>query len=83
MSRKALRTLFQLAVAICVCLCPVVLRADVTATILGNARDTTGAALAHAKITVTNVDTNLSRTTVTDTTGEYRFLFAAGGYLYG
>ena len=79
MSRKALRTLFQLAVAICVCLCPVVLRADVTATILGNARDTTGAALAHAKITVTNVDTNLSRTTVTDATGEYRFLSLPAG----
>ena len=59
--------------------CPVVLRADVTATILGNARDTTGAALAHAKITVTNVDTNLSRTTVTDATGEYRFLSLPAG----
>ena len=35
--------------------------------------------LAHAKITVTNVDTNLSRTTVTDTTGEYRFLSLPAG----
>jgi len=79
MSRKALHTFFQLTVAVCVCFCAVVLRADVTATILGNARDTTGAALSHAKITVTNVDTNLSRTTVTDNTGEYRFLSLPAG----
>ena len=50
------------------------LHADVTATILGNAQDNTGAALANAKITVTNVDTNQSRSTLTDATGEYRFL---------
>ena len=79
MSRKVHSTFFQLTVAICVCLLPVVLRADVTATILGNARDTTGAPLPHAKITVTNVDTNLSRTTVTDATGEYRFLSLPAG----
>ncbi|HJZ98949.1 MAG TPA: TonB-dependent receptor [Candidatus Solibacter sp.] len=50
------------------------MRADVTATLLGNARDSSGAVVANAKITVTNVDTNLSRTTLTDSTGEYRFL---------
>src|SRR5215467_11335680 len=50
------------------------LRADVTATILGNAQDNTGATLTNAKITVTNLDTNLSRSTLTDATGEYRFL---------
>src|SRR5215472_6104439 len=55
------------------------LRADVTATILGNAQDNTGAALTNAKITVTNIDTNLSRTTLTDPSGEYRFLSLPAG----
>src|SRR5579884_377848 len=50
------------------------LRADVTATILGNARDSSGAVLPGVKVTATNVDTNLSQTTTTDTAGEYRFL---------
>ena len=45
----------------------------------GQRPDTTGAALARAKITVTNVDTNFSRTTVTDATGEYRFLSLPAG----
>jgi hypothetical protein len=50
------------------------LHADVTATMLGNAQDVTGAGLARVKITVSNIETNLSRTTITDPTGEYRFL---------
>jgi len=79
MSRKAHYSFYQLTVAICLCLLPVVSRADVTATILGNASDTTGAPLPHAKITVTNVDTNFSRTTLTDSTGEYRFLSLPAG----
>ena len=79
MSRKVHYSFLQVAVAICLCLLPVVSRADVTATILGNASDTTGAPLPHAKITVTNVDTNFSRTTVTDATGEYRFLSLPAG----
>ncbi len=79
MSRNVHSSFFQLTVAICLCLLPVVLQADVTATILGNASDTTGAPLPHAKITVTNVDTNFSRTTLTDATGEYRFLSLPAG----
>jgi hypothetical protein len=53
---------------------PGALRADVTASILGIARDTSSAALPHVKVTVTNVETNLTRTTTTDVAGEYRFL---------
>jgi hypothetical protein len=49
-------------------------RADVTATILGNSRDSTGAVVPGVKVTATNVDTNLSQTTLTDAAGEYRFL---------
>ena len=79
MSRKVHSSFFHLTVAICLCLLPAVLEADVTATILGNASDTTGAPLPHAKITVTNVDTNFSRTTLTDATGEYRFLSLPAG----
>ena len=41
--------------------------------------DTTGAPCPTPKITVTNVDTNFSRTTLTDATGEYRFLSLAHG----
>src|SRR5215831_15864110 len=74
MSRKAQYIFLYLTVAICVCLWPVISWADITATILGNTTDTSGAPLARAKITVTNVDTNFSRTTLTDDTGEYRFL---------
>jgi len=50
------------------------MRADVTATILGNSRDSTGAVVPGVKVTATNVDTNLSQATVTDAAGEYRFL---------
>jgi len=50
------------------------LRADVTATILGNVRDSSSAALPRAKVTVTNIETNLTHSALTDTTGEYRFL---------
>src|SRR5215471_6316610 len=50
------------------------LRADVTASILGNARDSSSAALPQVMVTVTNVETNLTQSTVTDATGEYRFL---------
>src|SRR5690348_9331834 len=74
MSRRALRFYSLFALFTCA-----ILHADVTATILGNARDSSGAAVAHAKITVTNVETNLSRTAVTDVTGEYRFLSLPAG----
>ncbi|HEY1343079.1 MAG TPA: carboxypeptidase-like regulatory domain-containing protein, partial [Bryobacteraceae bacterium] len=69
MSLKRPFLYFLLALAVCT-----PLHADVTATILGNARDSTGAPLPNAKITVTNQETNLSRTTITDPSGEYRFL---------
>ena len=50
------------------------LYADVTATILGNVRDTSGAAIAGARVTVFNVNTNQTQSTVSDAQGEYRFL---------
>jgi hypothetical protein len=49
-----------------------VLRAQTqTATISGTATDPTGAALVSANIQATNIDTNVPRSTVTDTQGRY------------
>ena len=62
-----------LASALC-CLLQTSLRADVTATILGIARDSSGSVLPGVKVTVSNAETNFTRSTVTDTTGEFRFL---------
>src|SRR3970040_1024918 len=52
-----------------------------TGTILGTARDQTGAVLPGAAITVRNVETGISRTGVTGSRGEYRFpALAVGNY---
>jgi len=44
---------------------------QVTGTITGTVLDSSGGAIPEAKVTATNVGTNLSRTAVTDTTGQY------------
>jgi outer membrane receptor protein involved in Fe transport len=44
-----------------------------TATILGEAKDASGGVLPNATVTVTNVDTGLTRTVKTSDDGEYRF----------
>ncbi len=49
------------------------LRADVTGTILGNARDSSGAALVGVNVSATNTETNLHVQAVTDAAGEFRF----------
>ena len=72
MFAKPIRRLSSIALLIAAARCP--LRADVTATILGIARDSTSAALPRVKVTITNIDTNLTRSVLTDATGEYRFL---------
>lgn len=48
--------------------------ADVTGTILGTVRDSTGAVVSGATIVVTNVDTNAAHQTKTDTFGNYQIL---------
>ena len=63
-----------LLLTVCLWLAPAGLHADVTGMIFGNARDGSGAAVPNAKITVTEVRTNLVRSTLTDAAGEYRFL---------
>jgi Carboxypeptidase regulatory-like domain len=59
----------------------VLLRADVTGSIFGLVRDSSQAVVAGARITVTNVETNLTKETTSGSDGEYRFLaLPAGSY---
>src|SRR5713226_7179591 len=55
------------------------LLADVTGSILGVVRDKTQAVIAGARLTATNVETNLSRETTSATDGSYRFLALPAG----
>ncbi|HUJ23713.1 MAG TPA: TonB-dependent receptor [Bryobacteraceae bacterium] len=55
------------------------LRADVTGSILGVVHDPTQAVVGGAKITATNVETNLTRETVTAVDGSYRLLALPAG----
>src|SRR6202011_3391274 len=50
------------------------LRADITGSILRTVHDASGAAMPSASVAVTNVKTNQTLQTVTDASGEYRFL---------
>jgi Carboxypeptidase regulatory-like domain len=63
-------------------LLPNVLRAQLTtSTIYGRVTDANGGTIAGAQVTVTNTDTNLSRTTQTSVEGEYRIeLLPVGNY---
>jgi hypothetical protein len=54
--------------------CGTAARAQVTATIKGQITDPSGAAVSTANVTVTNTDTDVSRTTVSDATGNYLVL---------
>ena len=51
----------------------VVLRADITGTILGTVRDASGASMPNVTITVTNTETSLLQTARTDTSGRLSF----------
>jgi hypothetical protein len=51
----------------------------VTGTLVGTVSDPSGAPVLGAKVVVVNVATNLSRTTQTNTTGEYQFPFLPVG----
>src|SRR5688572_31890312 len=58
------------------------LRAQVaTGTILGNVTDSSGGAVPGATVTATNVDTQISRDTITDESGQYALrLLPLGNY---
>src|SRR3954471_5568999 len=52
-----------------------------TGSILGNVTDTSGAAVPGATVTATNVDTQFSRSTTTDESGQYALrLLPLGNY---
>src|ERR1700675_3604973 len=73
--RKPMRR--KLGVVIFFCLLVITssvgLRAQITSTTMyGQVVDATGAAVASAQVSVTNTDTNLSRTVQTNGEGEYR-----------
>jgi hypothetical protein len=55
------------------------LRADVTGSILGVVRDPSQAVVANVRIVATNIDTNLSRDTVSAADGSYRLLALPAG----
>jgi hypothetical protein len=66
-------TLIRFALLVClVFVSP--LRADVTATILGNATDKSAAAIPQVKVTATNIETGFQQSAITDSRGEYRLL---------
>jgi len=55
--------------------------ADVTATLAGTVKDATGAIVAKAKVTLTNTETNVSRSTTSGTDGSFLFtLVPVGNY---
>ena len=66
---KRLFSLAGIVFALGLCL-PAYAQLD-TATLVGTVRDTTGAVVPHATITVTNLDTQIVQTTHTDSQGNY------------
>lgn len=60
-----------LAVCLAVLLCPGELRAQAVSRINGTVTDQTGAEVPDAKVTVTNIDTNVSTSTTTTSAGTY------------
>ena len=74
------RAYFFLSVLVLVVLSTVNLLADVTGSIQGYVRDSSGAVLAGARVTVTEVSTNQKREAMTDSQGAYTFLALSPGH---
>ena len=76
----SLRSFARVAV-LCALLPAAPLRAQATGTILGNVTDSSGGAVPGATVTATNVDTQVSRDTTTDESGQYALrLLPLGNY---
>src|SRR5262245_62206789 len=78
----SLATRLATAAALAVCLCAFPSRAAsqaVTGTLLGNITDSSGAAVPGATVTATEVQTNTSRTVVSNETGNYTFTSLRNG----
>lgn len=69
--RKAYRAILWSASLVCLLLLPSHVGAQALSGINGTVTDTSGAAVAGAKVTVTNIDTNVSKTAVTTSAGTY------------
>ena len=72
----SLATRLATAAALAVCVCAIPSRAAaqaVTGTLLGNITDSSGAAVPGVSVTATEVQTNVSRTTVSNEAGHYTF----------
>lgn len=79
-----IRSLWKLlccALAFSIC-CPLLLNADVTASVSGNVFDSSGAAVEHADVTLEKLDTGLVRRVKTSANGSYEFLSVAVGDNY-
>src|SRR5687768_1837483 len=76
-----LRGLAMVAAVLCALLPATPAYAQATGTILGNVTDSSGAAVPGATVTATNVDTQLTRDTTTDESGQYALrLLPLGNY---
>src|SRR5581483_1653225 len=53
--------------------CAAIYSQAVTGTVLGTVEDSSGAVVPNAKVTLTEVNTNISRTTQTNSSGNYTF----------
>ena len=74
---RAAATLGSLVLSVC---CAVPAAAQVaTGTILGNVKDASGASVPGAMITATNLDTQFTRSTATDSSGQYALLLLPVG----
>ncbi len=66
------RESFMLAVLLC--LCSLAARAQVSAGLSGRVTDQSGATVSGATVTATNLDTGITRTVVTDSSGRYELV---------
>src|SRR5262245_48903930 len=68
---EVMRRLFQIAALLCVAMG--VASAQTSGTVTGEVKDQTGAMVPNAAVTATNTETNVARTTLTNTSGVYSF----------
>jgi len=81
MSKRHLRVFLLISIVSIVLTSAVVLRADVTGSILGVVHDRSQAVVAGAKVLATNIQTNLKQETTSAGDGSYRILaLPAGNY---
>src|SRR5437899_8277762 len=81
MSKRHLRVFLLISIVSIVLTSAVVLRADVTGSILGVVHDRSQAVVAGAKVVATNIQTNLKQETTSAGDGSYRILaLPAGNY---